>query len=52
LVGRYNAKKVWARDAWHLRSRWLHKLLGHTLAVCLCQHDSLSPLRFSELFID
>jgi hypothetical protein len=52
LVGRYNAKKVWARDEWHLHSRWLRKLLSHTFAVCLCQHADLSPLRFSELLTD
>ena len=30
MVGRYKAKKVWARDRWHLRSRWLRKVLSHT----------------------
>jgi len=52
LVGRYNAKKVWARDAWHLRSRFLRKVLSHTLASLLCQRAGLSPLRFSELLSD
>jgi hypothetical protein len=33
LVRRYQAKRVWARDAWHLCSRWQRKLLSHTLAV-------------------
>ncbi len=27
LVARYHLKRVWARDAWHLWSRWLRKLL-------------------------
>jgi Transposase DDE domain len=36
LVGRYNAKRVWARDGWHLRSRWLRKILSHTVAVLSC----------------
>jgi hypothetical protein len=49
LVGRYRAKKVWARDAWHLRSRFLRKVLSHTPALFLCQRVGLSPLRFSEL---
>lgn len=49
LVGRYNAKRVWARDEWHLRSRFLRKILSHTVAVLLCQRTGLSPLRFSEL---
>jgi hypothetical protein len=51
MVGRYGAKKVWARDRWHLRSRWLRKVLSHTMAVCLCQRAGLSPLRFSELLL-
>ncbi len=51
MVGRYKAKKVWARDRWHLRSRWLRKVLSHTMAVFLCQRAGLSPLRFSELLI-
>jgi hypothetical protein len=35
LVERYNAKRVWARDIWHLISRVLHKVLSHTMAVYL-----------------
>jgi hypothetical protein len=49
LVDRFNAKKVWARDAWHLTSRWWRKLLSHVIAVLFCQQTGLSPLRFSEL---
>jgi Transposase DDE domain len=52
LVERYNAKKVWARDRWHLTSRWLRKVLSHTMAVYFCQQVGLSPLRFSELLTD
>lgn len=52
LVGRYNAKKVRARDAWHLRSRFLRKVLSHTVAVLLCQQSGLPPLRFSDLLTD
>ena len=36
LVERYHAKRVWARDAWQLWSRWQRKLYSHTLAVYLC----------------
>jgi hypothetical protein len=36
-VERHHAKRVWARDAWHLWSRWQRKLLSHTLAVYLCR---------------
>lgn len=49
LVDRFHAKKVWARDAWHLTSRWLRKILSHLMAVLFCQRLGLSPLRFSEL---
>lgn len=52
LVERYSAKKVWARDRWHLVSRWWRKVLSHTVAVLLCQQQGLSPLRFSELLTD
>lgn len=51
MVERFHAKKVWARDAWHLTSRWLRKVLSHTIAVLFCQQLGLSPLRFSELLI-
>jgi hypothetical protein len=49
LVGRYHAKTVWARDLWHLCSRWLRRVLSHTIAVLLCQQVGLSPLCFAEL---
>jgi Transposase DDE domain len=49
LTGRYHRKRVWARDGWHLRSRWLRKLLSHTMAVYLCQRAGLGPLRFADL---
>jgi hypothetical protein len=54
LVERYRAKKVWARDRWHLTSRWLRKVLSHTMGFYLCQsgEDCSSPLRFSELLAD
>ena len=50
-MGRYRIKQMWARDRWHLTSRWLRKVLSHTMGVYLCQgagHCS-SPLCFSEL---
>lgn len=49
LSGRYNAKKVRARDSWHLRSRWLRKVLSHTIALVLCRRCGLPPLRFEDL---
>jgi hypothetical protein len=49
LTGRYQRKRVWARDAWHLWSRWQRKLLSHTMAVLLCQRAGLGSLRFADL---
>ena len=50
LVGRFNAKKVWARDLWHLTNRWWRKILAHTLAVFTAQQFGFeSPLCFAEL---
>ena len=49
LVERYHAKKVWARDAWHLRSRLLRKILSHTLAVLLAITAGLPPLHLADL---
>jgi hypothetical protein len=52
MVERFHAKKVRARDAWHLTSRWLRKLGSHLIAVLFCQRLGLSSLRFSELLSD
>jgi len=52
FVERYHAKKVWARDIWHVSSRWLRKLLSHTFAVFLCQQQGLDPLKLAELVTD
>jgi hypothetical protein len=52
LVQRYQAKKMWARDRWHLTSRWLRKVLSHTFGVFLCQEAGLPALRFSDLLTD
>ena len=52
ITERYRAKRVWARDRWHLSSRWLRKVLSHTMAVYFCQQVGLSPLRFAQLLTD
>jgi Transposase DDE domain len=52
LVGRFHARQVWARAAWHFYSRLLRKVLGHTLFVGLCQQRGLLPLRMAELLTD
>lgn len=49
LTERYHAKRVRARDAWHLAARWLRKLVSHTMAVLFCQHAGLSSLAFADL---
>jgi hypothetical protein len=49
LVERYHAKRVWARDLWHLTSRWMRKLLSHVLAVYFCAQKGDSYLRFFQL---
>jgi len=49
LVERFQAKRVWARDLWHLTSRWMRKLLSHTLAVFFCAQYNLPYLRFADL---
>ena len=49
FVQRFQARQVWARDAWHLCSRWLRRILSHCFGVLLCQQVGLQPLRFSEL---
>jgi DDE family transposase len=49
LVERYHLKRIWARDAWHLTSRLLRKVLSHTLAVFLCLERGYPPLQFAHL---
>ena len=49
ITERYRAKRVWARDRWHLTSRWLRKVLSHTMAVYFCQQSGFSSLRFAQL---
>jgi hypothetical protein len=49
LVERYHLKRVWARDAWHLTSRILRKVLSHTIAVALCLEQGHPPLSFAKL---
>src|SRR3982751_5569991 len=51
LAERYHAKRVRARDEWHLVARSLRKLASHTLAVLLCQRAGLAPLAFERLLV-
>lgn len=51
-VERFHAKRVWARDLWHLCSRWCRKVPSHTISLLLCQQTKLPPLNFAELVAD
>jgi hypothetical protein len=50
LVERYSSKRTWARDLWHLSSRWL-RISSDTMAVLLCQQPGLSSLNFQQQLI-
>ena len=52
LVERYAMKVVWARDTWHFASRFVRKILSHTMAALFCRREGVSPTRFSELLTD
>ena len=52
LTERFHAKRVWARDVRRFFSRWLRKILSHTIAVFFCQQLGLPPLHFADLIID
>lgn len=49
LVDRYQAKRVWVKDSWHLHSRLLRKVLSHTLTLLLNQDQGNPPLQISKL---
>ena len=49
LVERHHAKRVRARDEWHLIARWLRKLASHTVAVLLCQRAGVAALAFRHI---
>jgi hypothetical protein len=50
LTERYQIKKVWAQDTWHLISRLLRKIYSHTLMLILNQKSGNPPLQFARLF--
>lgn len=49
LTERYEMKRVWARDLWHLRHRVGRKILSHTVMVRLCVRHGFPPLSFDRL---
>jgi hypothetical protein len=52
LVERFNMKRVRSRDTWHFASRFLRKILSHTMAVVFCRREGLPATRFWELLTD
>lgn len=51
LVERYGIQRVRARDAWHLASRLLRKVLSHTLAALLNARAGNQPLQLVHLVL-
>lgn len=49
LCERLSAKRVWARDLWHLSARLLRKVLAHTVMVVLNRAQGNEPLRLAKL---
>jgi hypothetical protein len=49
LCERFSAKRVRARDVWHLASRLLRKVLAHTVGIILNRAQGNEPLRLVEL---
>jgi hypothetical protein len=49
LVDRCQAKRVWARDRWHLCNRLLRMVLMHTLAVLFNLELGQPPLQLARL---
>jgi hypothetical protein len=49
LAGRFQAKRTWAKDLWHLASRVLRKILSHTVAAWVNVSQGHRPLDFASL---
>lgn len=49
LTERFHIEKVRARNCWHLISRFIRKVLAHTIGVFLNKLLGNSPLHFAEL---
>ena len=49
LTERYQIKRVWARDMWHLASRLLRKILSHTIAILFNEFQNRPPLHLAGL---
>ena len=49
LAERYNVKRTWAKDLWHLCHRIIRKVLSHTVAIVLTARAGHQPLQFDAL---
>lgn len=49
IAERFQVKRVWARDMWHLSSRIMRKVLSHTASIVLNRVSGNSPLRLADL---
>lgn len=49
LAERYQIKRTWARDLWHLCHRVARKVLSHTVMICLTFAHGFAPLSFDRL---
>ena len=52
LAGRFNCKRTWARDLWHLCARLTRKVLSHTAAALLLNLRAGNPPLQLELLVD
>jgi hypothetical protein len=55
LCDRFEIKRVWARDMWHLSSRLLRLVLSHTVCFALCQqagYEQGTPLQLAHLLAE
>jgi hypothetical protein len=49
LAERYNIKRAWAKDLWHLWHRVTRKVLSHTVVIALNVRAGHQLLRFDAL---
>lgn len=49
LTDRCGAKRVWARDLWHLRNRLMRRVLMHSICVLFNVQDEAPPLQLERL---
>lgn len=49
LTDRCGAKRIWARDLWHLRNRLLRMVLMHTICVLFNLQEQAPPLQLDRL---